>query len=224
MEITSAPTTQTAAQTAAQPQTAATDREVVSSDYNTFLKMLTAQVKNQDPLDPMSSDDFSTQLATFSGVEQQVKTNELLASLGNQLSVSGLSQFATWIGLEARAQAPAYFDGLPISVLPTPAAGADNADLVVRDQDGHVVQRLPFTPSNDEIQWAGVSDTGTPFEDGLYSFEVESFSGDTLLGSTKAEVYSEIVEAKIHDGATVLVLLGGSEIDAADVSSLRGRN
>lgn len=218
MEVTSATTTQAATQTQATK-----DKEVITSDYNTFLKMLTAQVKNQDPLDPMSSDDFSSQLATFSGVEQQVKTNELLAALGAQMGAAGMSQYASWIGLEARAEAPAYFDGIPISVSPKPAAGADNAELVVRDQDGHVVQRLPFTPSTDDIQWAGVSDTGTPFDDGLYSFEVESFSGDTLLGASKAEVYAEIVEAKNHDGATVLVLLGGGEINATDVSSLRSR-
>jgi len=218
MEVTSATTAQAATQTQATK-----DKAVITSDYNTFLKMLTAQVKNQDPLDPMSSDDFSTQLATFSGVEQQVKTNELLAALTTQMGAAGMSQYANWIGLEARAEAPAYFDGIPISVSPKPAAGADNAELVVRDQDGHVVQRLPFTPSTDEIQWAGVSDTGTPFDDGLYSFEVESFSGDTLLGASKAEVYAEIIEAKNHDGATVLVLLGGAEINAIDVSSLRGR-
>ena len=106
MEVTSATSTQTAAQT----QAAASDKDVVNSDYTTFLKMLTAQVQNQDPLDPMSSDDFSSQLATFSGVEQQVKTNDLLAALGVQMGAMGMSQYASWIGLEARAAAPANFD------------------------------------------------------------------------------------------------------------------
>jgi len=217
MEVTSATTPQTATQT----QAVTSDKEVISSDFNTFLKMLTAQIKNQDPLEPMSSENFSTQLATFSGVEQQVKTNDLLSALGNQMSVMGMSQYASWIGLDARAAAPAYFDGTPISVSPNPAVGADNAELVVRDHNGNVVQRLEFTPSADEIQWAGVSDTGEPFADGLYSFEVESFSGDELLSADKAEVYAEIIEAKSHNGATVLVLAGGAEIDTSAVSALR---
>lgn len=217
MEVTSA----TSSQAAAQTSVAQTDKDVLSSDFDTFLKMLTAQIQNQDPLEPMSSEDFATQLATFSGVEQQVKTNDLLAALGNQMNAMGMSQYASWIGLEARAAAPAYFDGAPISVSPNPAVGADNAELVVRDSDGHVVQRLAFTPSTDEIQWAGVSDTGEPFSDGLYSFEVESFSGEDLLSSDKAEIYAEIVEAKSHNGATVLVLAGGSEIDVSGVSALR---
>ena len=218
MEVTSATSTQTAAQT----QAAASDKDVVNSDYTTFLKMLTAQVQNQDPLDPMSSDDFSSQLATFSGVEQQVKTNDLLAALGVQMGAMGMSQYASWIGLEARAAAPANFDGSPISVSPNPAAGADHAVLVVRNSDGVEVQRQDFTPSADELQWAGVSDSGAPFVDGLYTFEVESYSGEDLLATNKAEVYSEIVEAKSLNGATVLVLVGGAEIATTDVSGLRG--
>ncbi len=51
--------------------------KAVTSDYETFLRMLTTQLQNQDPMNPMESDDFAMQLATFSGVEQQVKTNEI---------------------------------------------------------------------------------------------------------------------------------------------------
>jgi flagellar basal-body rod modification protein FlgD len=50
----------------------------ISSDFETFLKMLTVQMQNQDPLNPVDSSDYATQLATFSGVEQQVQTNDLL--------------------------------------------------------------------------------------------------------------------------------------------------
>ena len=211
-------------QTTAQAQNAAanSDRDTLSSDFDTFLKMLTAQVKNQDPLNPMDSADFSTQLATFSGVEQQVKTNDLLKSLGTQMGIMGMAQLASWIGLDARAAAPAYFDGAPISISPNPASGADRTVLVVRDHDGNEVQRQEFTPSTDEIQWAGVDDDGGPFANGLYSFEVESYSGEELLATTKAEVYSEVIEAKSLNGQTVLVLAGGAEITATDVTGLRG--
>lgn len=212
---------------AAQAQAAAasaSDQGVISSDFNTFLKMLTAQIQNQDPLDPMSSQDFSTQLATFSGVEQQVKTNDLLVSLGQQMGIMGMAQLASWIGLDARAAAPAYFDGSPISISPNPAATADKAVLVVRDEDGNEVQRHEFTPSTDEIQWAGVKDNGDPFENGIYSFDIESYSGDELLATTKGEVYSKVVEAKSLNGATVLVLAGSIEIKSTDVTGLRGDN
>ena len=90
----------------------------VNSDFEMFLKMLTAQMRYQDPLNPVDSTDYATQLATFSGVEQAVLTNDLLKSLGAQMSVNGLTDMAAWVGKEARVAAPAYFDGEPIALFP----------------------------------------------------------------------------------------------------------
>ena len=63
----------------------------ISSDFETFLLMLTTQLENQDPLNPIESQDFAVQLATFSGVEQQVLTNDLLSDLGQGFGSSGHS-------------------------------------------------------------------------------------------------------------------------------------
>lgn len=73
---------------------------VLSSDFETFLKMLTVQAKYQDPLEPIDSSEYSAQLAQFSSVEQQVLTNDLLTALTGQLGGSGMAQFASWIGME----------------------------------------------------------------------------------------------------------------------------
>ena len=217
MEVTSTPSSPSAGLS----QSGKTDIGKINSDYSTFLKMLTAQISNQDPLNPMKSEDFATQLATFSGVEQQVKTNDLLKFLGAQIGLMSMGQMASWIGLEARAASPAYFDGTPISISPNPAATADQAVLVVYDENGNEIQRQSFAPTTEEIQWAGVSDSGAPFENGLYRFEIESYSGDELIATTKAEVYSKITEAKSQNGETILVLEGGAEIPASAVSGLR---
>lgn len=56
-------------------------RNALSSDFETFLKMLTTQMENQDPLNPVDSAEFAMQLATFSGVEQQIRTNDILADM-----------------------------------------------------------------------------------------------------------------------------------------------
>ena len=69
-----------------QTSTTASTRSQISSDFDTFLKMLTAQMQNQDPFNPIDSTDYATQLATFSGVEQQTRTNDLLTNLGSQIA------------------------------------------------------------------------------------------------------------------------------------------
>jgi flagellar basal-body rod modification protein FlgD len=64
-------------------------------DFNTFLQLLVTELKNQDPNKPMDPTQTVTQLATFSSVEQAVKTNTLLASLNSN---AGLSQAGSLIG------------------------------------------------------------------------------------------------------------------------------
>ena len=109
---------------------------VLSSDFETFLQMLTTQARYQDPLEPIDSSEYSAQLAQFSMVEQQVLSNDLLSALSSQLGAGNMAQLAGWIGMEARSDAPAAFTGAPITIAPTPTANADRVQLVVYNADG----------------------------------------------------------------------------------------
>ena len=121
----------TLAAVAGPPPTTPAATSEISSDFETFLRMLTVQMQNQDPLNPVDSSDYAVQLATFSGVEQQVLTNDLLRGLAAQNGTAGLAQMASWVGMEARAVGPAYFDGAPITVAPEPASFATSAQLLM---------------------------------------------------------------------------------------------
>jgi flagellar basal-body rod modification protein FlgD len=194
----------------------------LSSDFETFLKMLTVQMQNQDPLNPIESTDFAVQLATFSGVEQQVRTNDLLETLATSMSGSAMSQFADWIGREAQGTGAAFFDGAPVTVTVPPLRGAESADLVVRDQSGRTVDRLPVDVVGGDLQWSGIAATGQTFLDGLYTFAVEARTGGTILGETPVEIRWIVREARVGESGKVeLVLDGGSVMAASDVSALR---
>ena len=123
----------------------------LSSDFETFIRMLTVQMENQDPLNPIESTEFATQLATFSSVEQQVKTNDLLSALGAQMSLLGVSQLSGWIGMEGRAVAPVVFDGSPVTLTISGNTVADRHELVVRDNNSEEVQRLAVSGDREEI-------------------------------------------------------------------------
>lgn len=77
------------------PTTTQSAAASASLDYNTFLKLLLAQLKNQDPTKPMDSTEYMSQLASFSNVEQSIKTNSKLDSL---LTTQALSQAESLIG------------------------------------------------------------------------------------------------------------------------------
>jgi flagellar basal-body rod modification protein FlgD len=216
MEISQNTFAQTNATTVAAQKTSA-----ISSDFDTFLRMLTVQMQNQDPLNPVDSTDYATQLATFSGVEQAVLTNDLLKSLTAQLNSSGLADMAAWVGKEARAAAPAYFDGQPITLSPNPALIADRAEVIVRNEAGEEVQRFDVPINADPVEWAGVGPGGFPMPNGLYSFEVISTANGKVLTQDPVEVYSTVTEVRAQGGQTILILEGGAAIATSQVTALR---
>lgn len=200
----------------------ASSSPLASTDFETFLKMLTTQLQNQDPLNPMESTDFAVQLATFSGVEQQVQTNQLLGKLTDSLGLSGVGKYAGWIGMEAKAPAPVAFDGSPVNLSIGAAKGADTAVLVVSDSSGKVVQRLDVGTGEQTLAWDGVGEGGTMLGAGVYSFTLQSYSDGALLGSAAVERYGKVTEIRTGtDGAVALVLDGSVTVAASDVTGLR---
>ena len=218
-----APTTVTSTATTATTATAsaASTATGLSSDFETFLKMLTAQARYQDPLEPIDSSEYAAQLAQFSMVEQQVLSNDLLTALTTQLGSGGMAQMANWIGMEALSTAPVQFDGTPITINPNPIAASDEVVLVVYDANGNEVQRRQLPIAAEPVDWAGVQSDGTPFPEGIYSFEIESRAEGELLVSDQAETYSRITEARMQDGQTVLILQSGVAVLASAVTGIR---
>jgi len=206
----------------ATPTSAAPATTAAKSDYETFLKMLTAQAKYQDPLEPMDSSEYASQLAQFSMVEKQTENNDLLASMAQQMGLANMAAMSGWVGMEARAAAPGHFDGSnPITVAPNPAAASDTVQLVVRDSSGEEVQRITLPVSADAYEWNGVDDEGAAFASGSYSFEVESIANGEVLLSEVAEVYANVAETQMQGNDVVLILEGGSAILASSVTALR---
>ncbi|WP_395540524.1 flagellar hook capping FlgD N-terminal domain-containing protein [Neotabrizicola sp. sgz301269] len=194
---------------------------LISSDFTTFLKMLTTQMQNQDPLNPIDSTDYAVQLATFSGVEQQVQTNQLLQALSAQFSVMGMSQLAGWVGQEARAAADVWYTGQPVELAPNPRATADQVVLVVRDVEGKLVAReaLPF--GTEPYHWFGQDAQGNPLPEGRYKLSLESRRNGEVLGEDPMEYYGHITEARGANGGVSLVFDGKIEVSATAITALR---
>jgi flagellar basal-body rod modification protein FlgD len=215
MEVTSATSTATGSSTPPQATK-------ITSDFNTFLKMLTVQMQNQDPLNPIDSADYAVQLATFSGVEQQVRTNQLLADLQGRFQQLGMAEMASWIGKEARSPAPVLYDGAPVTLSPNPAVGANRAVLVVKDTEGNLVSREEIPVSAEPYSWLGAGADGSPLPPGVYSIALESLNGDRVIDSRPVEHYARVIEAKGGGtSGTKLVLEGGIEVLASEVTGLR---
>jgi flagellar basal-body rod modification protein FlgD len=201
---------------------AATDQQKNDKNYDTFLKMMTTQIKNQDPLNPMSADQLAVQLATFSGVEQQTKTNDLLAQLLGQSALTGMGQMVGWVGKEARIAAPAYFDGsTPVTLSPNPAQAATKAVLVVTDQSGAEVSRTELPLGTNEYAWQGRDAQGNILPKGVYKLSLESWQGDKVLDTSQIEHYAKISEIRSTSDGVSALLPGGVEALVAEITAIR---
>lgn len=193
----------------------------ISTDYNTFLRMLTVQMQNQDPLNPIESSDYAVQLATFSGVEQAVRTNELLTEMTSRFQQFGMAEMAGWIGKEARSNAPVHYDGNPVTLSPNPAQGATRVVLAIKDAQGNLVAREEIPVSAAPYRWLGAGADGMPLPPGTYTISQESMQGVNVIDSRPIEYYALVNEARGGADGTKLVLKGGIEVLATQVTALR---
>lgn len=198
-----------------------TSSSAISSDFETFLKMLTAQLQNQDPLNPIESTDYAVQLATFSSVEQQVQTNDLIKALSNQIGVIGMSQATGWVGMDVETTEPVKFSGDPVDLKFQPQYGVDESYLIVQDGNGAEVQRFQIDPSQSEMTWFGEDKDGYPLPDGTYKFFVENHADGTFHSNSDVASFGRVTEARRQGGDIMLVLESGAIVDADSVSALR---
>jgi len=208
--------------TATAAGTASGQAAMISSDFQTFLKMLTTQMQNQDPLNPMESTEFATQLATFSGVEQQVRTNAWLEQIATAGGSGGLTAMSGLIGMEAELPTPARFSGSPMTLRATVPPVAASADLIVRDATGQEVARQTWPRTAREVTWAGTSSSGNPLPQGEYNFflEVKDASGGVSVADvTRLAGISEVRLGS--DGTGLLVLADGTEVSANSALALK---
>lgn len=227
--LTSSAEAQTIAQQSQSQNTqTASSSEQADSGFDDFLVLLTAQLQNQDPLNPLDSTQFVEQLATFTSVEQQIGANDRLDQLIEQDTIVQLSDLASWIGQEVRALGVgSAFDGTSLTIDVPADSAAARASVVIRDQDGREVATLPADPTGGEVVWDGTTSSGSTASAGVYSVEfVYGYGqvGDPTAPESRtvpAEAFGRVKEARLDPEGGVLVLESGQEVSPAAITAVR---
>jgi flagellar basal-body rod modification protein FlgD len=155
--------------------TSSSDASLLGSNLNTFLTLLTTQLKNQDPTSPMDTNQFTQQLVEFSGVEQQINTNKNLQTLISLQTSSETVAALPMVGKTIQyneSTAPLSSGQASFTyTLPTSAAAAN---LVVEDANGNIVYQTTADTSagSHSFLWNGQNISGTTSPDGAYSLAV----------------------------------------------------
>jgi len=187
------------------------NRQTLSADMNTFLTLLTTQLKYQDPLDPMDTAEFTNQLVQYSSVEQAIQTNEKLDTLLS-MNVANLgAQAVSYIGKTVQVLG----DVMPLEGGKAKAAYTLNKDvkavtISVKDMNGQIVysEQGKVSAGTHEFTWNGKDNNGNQLEDGAYQISISTKVAD---GETSANVTTTVfgkVTGVASDENTVYVGLG----------------
>ena len=198
----------------------------LAENFETFLTLLTAQLKNQDPLSPLDGNQFTQQLVQMSSVEQQLLTNDLLKALvakaggggdfGDPVDMIGKVVTAESGEAALTDQGAAWIYELP--------KGATKAILEIKNAVGQVVWSGTApqlaTGVRHDFAWDGTKTGGGDAADGTYTLTVkaEDAEGRAMAGRTFVE--GVVTGVELFDGKALLSL-GKSQVWLDKVSAVR---
>ena len=194
----------------------------LNADYNSFLRLLTAQVANQDPLEPMDSTTFVSQLAQLSQVEQSIVANSNLEDISLRLAGMGAMADVQLIGrsvtlpsgrIELQDGSGAFSYEL--------TEKAENVTAVIRGSDGTVIRELRNLPGSagtrHEITWDGMDEHGLPVPDDAFDITIEAQDAEDAQVAYAGYATTRVEELAFRDGVPVLVLRNGEEASSTQV-------
>lgn len=193
-----------------------------AADFQNFLQLLTAQLRNQDPLNPADSTEFVAQLAQFSSVEQLVNANSKLDNIASAMVADGIDKYAGWIGKNAEAtDAPAYFDGVnPVNYRLAGNSKAQNVETVITDPLGNEVARFASLNGPMVQSWNGMVD-GEPAQPSLYAVTALYYDKDgKVVGEEIANTFGGVREVRLDGEEPSIILEGGVDLEPNQVAGL----
>ncbi len=196
----------------------------LADNFDTFLALLTTQLQNQDPLEPLDSAQFTEQLVQFSGVEQAIQTNkkldEMLASQAdNQLTgaVSYIGKSAEFVSdklfLSDGASKISY--GLDAKAAQTTISIVDSAGRVVRTVSGETGS------GRHEYVWDGLDSSGSQLPDGVYNFSVTAVTADNETIGTVSATFGDVTGVEIVEGIATLIVGGLGGVSFEQIFAIR---
>lgn len=200
-----------------------TNNTSLAETFDTFLTLLTTQLQYQDPLDPMDTNEFTSQLVEFTGVEQAIATNDKLQELIALQSTTQLNDAVGYIGKTVSADSIILMlqDGSS-TINYELGAKASEVNILIIDELGETVRTLEggtdFGPH--EINWDGLDDDGKPLEDGLYGFLVTAVDADDNPVPLIQGTAGQVTGVKSVNGE-VIVEIGELELELRKILSIK---
>jgi flagellar basal-body rod modification protein FlgD len=189
-----------------------------------FLKLLIAQLQNQDPLKPLDNQEFAAQLATFNSLDQLIGINQKLDGLGEQQRLVGQLGAASLIGKEIVADGNqiALTAGQPAALSYALDAGAARVTINITDANGKVVRTIDLgsrEAGEQSTVWDGKDAAGHSLSAGVYTVQVNAFdvAGNKIGASGRTR---GVVTGVGLNGGDVVLEIGALQVPLSAVKGV----
>lgn len=186
---------------------------------NDFLKLLMAQLGNQDPLDPMDNDAFVQQLTSFANLEELRNMGKSFEDLINITSAGNQATMVTLLGKDVRISG-SEFQGPEAKLHYTLPEAALEAQLEIRDKNGllvRVIEDIPIVEGSHSIDVTDLPDEGLKF-----SIVAKNNKGEEL--EVKTSVSEQVTGVNFGEVIPVLITRSGREIPATEIVEIFERD
>ncbi len=188
-----------------------------------FLKLLVAQLQNQDPLKPQDNAQFVAELAQFSNLEQTMGINDRLDALTSQNRGLQNSQVVSMVGRTATVRGSmvtANGSGTPVPVSFSLDGDADKVSITLADLNGNAVRTIDIGTKKEglvKLNWDGRSDDGLVMPAGTYTVTVKAQNAEGLSVSSTQETTGTVQSVSFDKGYPVLQLQNGVSVPISDL-------
>jgi len=197
-------------------------QQQIAGNFQQFLQLLTTQLKNQDPLSPLDTNQFTQQLVAFASVEQQLKTNSDLDQLVTLNKTSQATAALNFVGSQVTADGSTtqLKNGLAVWNITSPRPATASVSIV--DQNGNTVWtgQQTLDTGAQSYSWNGRTSTGAVAPDGLYTIQItaQDAAGQSVAVSTQ---YTGTVTGVDLSGSQPLLQVGSSYLTLSQVGSIQ---
>jgi flagellar basal-body rod modification protein FlgD len=190
-----------------------TTGSTLAGNFQTFLTLLTTQLQNQNPLDPLDTNQFTQQLVQFAGVEQQLKTNTELSTLVSLQQTAQATQALNFVGHTA------VVDGSTATMKSSSATWHLNVptsaqvDISIANSSGQTVFTGKYTAgtgSDIPFTWNGQGNDGTQWPDGKYTISATGKDASGNSVGIAAQVQGKVSSVDLTQSPPLLTIDGNS--------------
>jgi flagellar basal-body rod modification protein FlgD len=196
------------------------DRAQIAGNFDQFLSLLTTQLKNQSPLEPLDTNQFTQQLVQFAQVEQQLKQNETLTTLLTMNKSATNANAMSFVGARVTTdgRSSTLKDGKAEWRLDAPRGGS--ATITIKDKNGNTVatESRTLNAGAQSFQWNGKTSTGQTAPNGEYSVVIDALDTGRNQMTVKTEV-TGLVDGVDLSGEAPMLVIGNMRISLDKVKT-----